>query len=146
MAWLSENVLWIKSFHIFFMVCWFAGIFYLPRLFVNHAMTTEPAVAAQLLVMERKLYRFITPFAVLTVVLGLALMASAWNYYKSAGWLHAKITLVVILVAYHLWCGKLLGEFARGANQRSHVFYRWFNEFPVLLLLGIILLVELRPF
>lgn len=146
MTWLSENILWIKSFHIFFMVCWFAGIFYLPRLFVNHAMTTEPAVAAQLLVMERKLYRFITPFAVITILLGFALMASAWGYYKSAGWLHAKIFLVVLLVAYHLWCGKLLANFARGANRHSHVFYRWFNEFPVLLLLGIVLLVKLRPF
>lgn len=146
MDWLYQHILWIKSFHIFFVVCWFAGIFYLPRLFVNHAMTSEPAVVEQLLIMERKLYRFISPFAVLTVLLGLALVASSWDYYRTAGWLHAKITLVLILIGYHVWCGKLLADFAEGKNRRSHVFYRWFNEFPVILLLGIILLVVLRPF
>lgn len=145
-GWLAEQVLWLKAFHIFFMVCWFAGIFYLPRLFVNHAMTESHAVRQQLATMERKLYRFITPFAVLTVLFGLALMATRWDYYLSAPWLHAKLALVVILLAYHWYCGRLLAIFARGENRRSHVFFRWFNEFPVLLLLGIVFLVELQPF
>jgi putative membrane protein len=146
MAWLNEYLLWWKSLHIFFMVCWFAGIFYLPRLFVNHAMAEHEAVVRQLIVMERKLYRFITPFAVLTVVFGLMLMAGRWDYYLSAGWLHAKLSLVVVLLAYHFYCGRLVKAFAEGTNRRSHVFYRWFNEAPVFLLLGIILLVELQPF
>lgn len=145
MAWLIDYFIWLKSFHIFFTVCWFAGIFYLPRLFVNHAMTESEVVAQQLAVMERKLYRFMTPFAVLTVLLGLALMATRWEYYLSAGWLHGKILLVLLLLAYHYWCGRLLGDFARGENRHSHVFYRYFNEFPVFLLLAIILLVEFQP-
>jgi len=146
MDWLNEYTLWLKALHIFFMVCWFAGIFYLPRLFVNHAMTEEAAVAAQLGLMERKLYRFITPFAVLTVLFGLALMIARWDYFGSAGWMHGKISLVILLLAYHIYCGRLVKQFARGENRRGHVFYRWFNEFPVLLLLGIIFLVELQPF
>ncbi|MGQ9425380.1 protoporphyrinogen oxidase HemJ [Gilvimarinus sp. F26214L] len=146
MAWLNDYYLWIKSFHIFFMVCWFAGIFYLPRLFVNHAMAEHQATAAQLGVMERKLYRFITPFAVLTVLLGIALMAARWDYFAQAAWMHGKLTLVVILLAYHWYCGRIVKSFARGENRRGHRFYRWFNEFPVLLLLGIVLLVELQPF
>lgn len=144
-GWLSAQALWLKAIHIFFMVCWFAGIFYLPRLFVNHAMTDNQAVREQLLIMERKLYRFITPFAALTVVFGLALMATRWDYYLSAPWLHAKLVLVIILLAYHWYCGRLMATFARGENLRSHVFFRWFNEFPVFLLLGIVLLVELQP-
>jgi putative membrane protein len=146
MAWLYEYVLWWKSLHIFFMVCWFAGIFYLPRLFVNHAIAEDEAVSRQLAIMERKLYRFITPFAVLTVLFGMILMGGRWDYYLSAAWLHAKLLLVVILLAYHFYCGWLIRQFARGENRRSHVFYRWFNELPVFLLLGIIFLVELQPF
>jgi protoporphyrinogen IX oxidase len=146
LIWLNTHALWLKALHIFFMVCWFAGIFYLPRLFVNHAMTDNAAVARQLTIMERKLYRFITPFAVLTVLLGLGLMATRWDYYLSAAWLQAKLALVVVLLAYHYYCGRLVRNFAREQNRRGHVFYRWFNELPVLLLLGIIFLVELQPF
>lgn len=146
MHWLNTYVIWLKAFHIFFMVCWFAGIFYLPRLFVNHAMTDNEAVAQQLATMERKLYRFITPFAVLTVLLGLALMTTRWDYYLSAAWLHTKLALVLVLLAYHYYCGRLVKSFARGENRQSHIFFRWFNELPVLLLLGIIILVELQPF
>lgn len=144
--WLSTHSIWIRTFHIFFMVCWFAGIFYLPRLFVNHAMASSETLAQQLSIMERKLYRFITPFAVLTVVLGLALMATRWDYYVSAAWLQAKLALVVVLLAYHYCCGRIVKNFARGLNRRSHVFFRWFNEFPVLLLLGIVILVKVQPF
>lgn len=145
-AWLNTYSIWLRAFHIFFMVCWFAGIFYLPRLFVNHAMTDSSDVAQHLAIMERKLYRFITPFAVLTVLLGLALMAPRWDYYVSAGWLQAKLTLVVVLLAYHYYCGHIVKRFARGQNHHTHVFYRWFNEFPVLLLLSIIVLVKIQPF
>lgn len=146
MPWLIEYAAWWKSLHIFFMVCWFAGIFYLPRLFVNHAMAEDAAVGRQLAIMERKLYRFITPFAVLTVLFGIMLMAGRWNYYSTAGWLHVKLALVLVLLAYHVYCGQLMKRFALGGNRRSHTFYRLFNEFPVFLLLGIILLVELQPF
>ncbi|MEX1032500.1 MAG: protoporphyrinogen oxidase HemJ [Cellvibrionaceae bacterium] len=138
-------MLWLKTFHIFFMVCWFAGIFYLPRLFVNHAMTDSETVRRQLAIMERKLYRFITPFAFLTVVFGLGLMSTRWDYYLGAGWLQAKLTLVIVLLAYHFYCGRLIKDFKRGQNRRSHLFYRVFNELPVLLLLGIIILVVFKP-
>lgn len=144
--WLNAYIIWVRVFHIFFMVCWFAGIFYLPRLFVNHAVTNDSAVAQQLGIMERKLYRFITPFAVLTVLLGLALMASRWDYYVSAPWLQAKLALVVVLLAYHYYCGHIIKKLVGGQDHHSHVFYRWFNELPVLLLLGIVILVKVQPF
>ena len=136
-------MLWVKAFHIIFMVSWFAGLFYLPRLFVNHAMTQDAAVAAQLLVMERKLYRFITPWGVLTLATGLWLWL---GYGITWGWLMPKLALVALLIAYHLYCGKLLGDFARGHNTRSHVWYRWFNELPVLILLAVVILVVVKPF
>ena len=136
-------MLWVKAFHIIFMVSWFAGLFYLPRLFVNHAMTQDAAVAAQLLVMERKLYRFITPWGVLTLATGLWLWL---GYGITGGWLMPKLALVVMLIAYHLYCGKLLGDFTRGHNTRSHVWYRWFNELPVLILLAVVILVVVKPF
>ena len=137
-------MLWLKSFHIVFMVTWFAGLFYLPRLFVYHALTEDAAGAARFAVMERKLYYGImTPGAVLTVASGLAL----WLYYGiSGGWLHAKLVLVAILVAYHVWCGALLAAFRAGRNTRSHVWYRWFNEVPVLFLVAIVVLVTVKPF
>ncbi len=136
-------MLWVKAFHIIFMVSWFAGLFYLPRLFVNHAMTQDAAVAAQLAVMERKLYRFITPLGALTLVTGLWLWLA---YGITGGWLMAKLVLVVILIAYHLYCGKLLDDFKQGRNTHSHVWYRWFNEFPVLILFAVVILVVVKPF
>jgi putative membrane protein len=136
-------MLWVKAFHIVFVVSWFAGLFYLPRLFVNHAMASEPAELARLQLMEGKLYRFMTPLAWLAVGLGLWL----WLGFDFAGgWLHAKLALVLALVAYHWYCGRLLRTFAAGRNSRSHVFYRWFNELPVLLLLVIVVLVTVKPF
>lgn len=135
-------MLWVKAFHIIFMVSWFAGLFYLPRLFVNHAMTQDAAVAAQLLVMERKLYRFIHPLGVLTLVTGLWL----WLGFGISGtWLMVKLVLVSILIVYHFYCGKLLGDFARGSNTRSHIWYRWFNELPVLILFAVVILVVVKP-
>ena len=139
-------MLWLKAFHIAFMVCWFAGIFYLPRLFVYHAMSTEPAVQRQLAVMERKLYRFISVFAVLTVGLGLTMLALNPAYYLSAPWFHAKFTLAIALIAYHLTCGYMRKQLATGTNQRSHRFYRWFNELPVLFLFGMVILAVVKPF
>ncbi|ROR98799.1 putative membrane protein [Sinobacterium caligoides] len=139
-------MLWIKALHIFFMVAWFAGIFYLPRLFVNHAMVNESSTSEQLKLMERKLYRFITPFMVLTIACGFWLVYFNPQYYFSSAWFHAKLCLVLLLVIYHFYCGKLVKDFAADNNQRSHVFYRVFNEIPVLILIGAIVLVVVRPF
>lgn len=133
----------VKSLHIVFVVSWFAGLFYLPRLFVNHAMVEDAATRERLALMEHKLYRFMTPLGALAMALGLWL----WHGYGfSGGWLHVKMTLVLVLVAYHLYCGKLLREFAAGRNTRSHVWYRWFNEVPVLVLFAIVFLTVLKPF
>ncbi|MDO8812674.1 MAG: CopD family protein [Gallionella sp.] len=136
-------MLWVKSFHIIFVVSWFAGLFYLPRIFVNHAMATEPAEIARLKLMEGKLYRFVTPIGALAILSGLWL---SFGYGFSGGWLHAKTALVMLLVAYHLYCGHMVKLFAQDQNTRSHVFYRWFNEAPVLLLTAIVILVTVKPF
>lgn len=137
-------MLWVKAFHIVFMVSWFAGLFYLPRLFVYHAMSEDAVSHERFKVMERKLYYGImTPGATITVALGLVL----WLYYGvSGGWLYAKLALVALLIGYHLWCGRLLADFARGRNTKTHVWYRWFNEFPVLILIGAVVLVVVKPF
>ena len=138
-------MLWIKSFHIIFVICWFAGIFYLPRLFVNHAMATHPETAAQLLVMERKLYRFITPFAFLAIGFGIGLTAMNIGFYLSQPWFLAKLVLVALLAIYHFQCGRYIKRFEMGEAPNSHTFYRWFNEIPVLMLFGIVILVVVRP-
>ena len=137
-------MLWIKAWHIIFMVTWFAGLFYLPRLFVYHAQTKDSTGSARFKIMERKLFfGIMTPGAVLTIVFGMWL----WQGYGiSGGWLHAKLTLVAILIAYHLYCGKLLFDFKHDRNRHGHVFYRWLNEFPVLLLAGVVILVVVKPF
>ncbi len=138
--------LWIKALHIIFMVTWFAAVFYLPRLFVYHAQTDDAPGHERFQVMERKLYRGImTPSAVLTVAFGawLLWLNPAW---LSQGWLHAKLALVAALVAYHLWCGKLIRAFAANDNRHGHVWYRWFNELPVLVLVGVVILVEVKPY
>ncbi len=138
---------WVKAFHIFFMVSWFAGVFYLPRLFVYHAMASDQATRDQLKVMERKLYRFVTPMMWLTIALGLWMLWDyAWVAWSSMGWLHAKITLVTLLVAYHFYCGHLVKRFAADEMQRSHVWFRWFNEVPVLILLPVVILTIVKPF
>lgn len=136
-------MLWVKSFHIIFVTSWFAGLFYLPRIFVNHAMETNPAAIERLIKMEEKLYRFMLPLAILALGFGLWL----WLGYGISGkWMHPKLTLVLGLVAYHLYCGKLLRDFKTGHNQRSHIWYRWFNEIPVLALTAIVILVVVKPF
>ncbi|ODT74905.1 MAG: TIGR00701 family protein [Nitrosomonadales bacterium SCN 54-20] len=136
-------MLWVKSFHIVFVVAWFAGLFYLPRLFVYHALTTDSAGIARFKIMERKLYYGImTPSAVVAVVLGLWL----WLGYGITGiWLHAKLALVVLLIAYHGYCGKLLADFKCDCNRHGHVYYRWFNEVPVLILIAVVILVVVKP-
>jgi len=138
-------MLWIKAFHIIFMVTWFAGLFYLPRLFVYHAMSGDSASRERFKVMERKLYYGImAPGAVLTLVFGVWLWL---GWFRDAGsWLHVKLALVAILIAYHLWCGKLLGDFRHDRNTKSHVWYRWFNEFPVLILIAAVILAVVKPF
>ncbi|PTQ81926.1 putative membrane protein [Nitrosospira multiformis] len=136
-------MLWVKSFHIVFVVAWFAGLFYLPRLFVYHALTTDSAGIERFKIMERKLYYGImTPSAVLAVVLGLWL----WLGYGITGaWLHAKLALVILLIAYHGYCGRLLADFKRDRNRHGHVYYRWFNEVPVLILIAVVILVVVKP-
>ncbi len=137
-------MLWIKAFHIIFMVTWFAGLFYLPRLFVYHAMSEDQASRERFKIMERKLYYGImTPGGVITVALGLWMW---FGYGFTGGWLHAKVALVALLIAYHIWCGKLVKAFKADRNTHSHVWYRWFNEFPVLILIAVIILVVVKPF
>lgn len=137
-------MLWIKALHIVFIVTWFAGLFYLPRLYVYHAMAEDGASIDRFKIMERKLYvGIMTPSAVLAVVFGLWLWL---GYDFSGGWLHAKLALVALLIAYHLWCGRLLSDFKHDRNRKNHVWFRWFNEFPVLLLLAIVILVVVKPF
>lgn len=136
-------MLWVKAFHIIFVVSWFAGLFYLPRIFVNHAMATEPGEIARLKLMEFKLYRFVTPIGALAILFGLWLW---FGYGFKGGWLHAKTMLVMLLAAYHLYCGHLVKLFAEDRNTRSHIFYRWFNEVPVLALTAIVILVTVKPF
>ena len=140
-------MLWIKALHIVFVTSWFAGLFYLPRILVNLAMETDAAAKARLLLMGRKLYRFMTMLAVLAVAFGLVM----WLYFgigqgPGNGWLHAKLFLVILLIGYHHGCGVLLKKFERGDNKRSHVWFRWFNEVPVLILLAIVILVVVKPF
>ncbi len=135
----------VKTLHIWMVVSWFAGLFYLPRIYVNLAMVPADSRAEyeRLLLMAGKLYKFMTPLGVLTIVTGLWLW---FGYGFSGGWLHAKTTLVAGLAAYHLYCGRLLHAFRVNANCKSHVWFRFFNEVPVLVLLAVIFLVVLKPF
>jgi putative membrane protein len=135
--------LWIKAFHIIFIASWFAGLFYLPRIFVNLAQESDQGAIARLLGMARRLFRFTTILAVPAVLLGLWLWM---GYGIQGGWLHAKLALVVLTIGYHHACGSLLKKFERGANVRSHTWYRWFNEVPVVLLALIVILVVVKPF
>jgi len=138
-------MLLVKSLHIIFMVTWFAGLFYLPRLFVYHAQAGDPVSSERFKVMERKLFWGITtPGGVLTIGFGLWLWL---GWFQGAGaWMHAKLALVAVLVAYHAWCGKLMIDFRRERNTRSHVWYRWFNEFPTVLLIAAVILTVVKPF
>ena len=137
-------MLWVKALHIVFMVTWFAGLFYLPRLFVYHAQSSDRVSLERFKVMERKLFfGIMTPGAVLTIGFG----AWLWLGYGLGGrWLLAKLGLVALLITYHLYCGKLLADFKYDRNRHGHVFYRRLNELPVLLLIAVVLLAVLKPF
>jgi putative membrane protein len=141
-------MLWLKTFHVVFMVTWFAALFYLPRLFVYHVAALaegDAAGDARFKVMERKLFVMMTLGAVLTTVFGLAtLHAEPW--YLTSGWLHLKLALVGLLVGYHYWCWRLVVAFREGRNRHGDRWYRWFNEAPSLLLVAIVALVVLKPF
>ena len=140
-------VLWFKALHIFFILAWMAGLFYLPRLFVYHASTNDQAVKDAYKVMERRLWFFVTPFALLTLVFGVLLIGSygsAW--FKVSGWLHVKLTLVLLVYGYHFYLFKLMRTFAKDKNKHSSRFYRFLNEVPVLVILAIVCLAVVKPF
>ncbi len=141
-------MLWVKAFHIITVITWFAALFYLPRLFVYHAMSDDKTSIERFKIMERKLYKGIMmPSFILATALGLWMLYDyAWQAFAQQGWLHAKLLLVVLLIAYHFYCGQLVKMFANDKNEKSHVFYRWFNEFPVLILLSVVILVVVKPF
>jgi putative membrane protein len=138
-------MLWLKAFHIFFVISWFAGLFYLPRIFVNHAMAEEQAVRERLKLMERKLYRFVTPIGILAVATGLWLWLGHRDIFVG-GWIHAKVALVAGLAAYHFYCGHLVKVFSEDRNIKNHVWFRFFNEVPVFVLLAVVILVVVKPF
>ena len=137
-------MLWVKALHIVFVVTWFAGLFYLPRLFVYHAMAEDRVSLDRFALMERKLYwGIMAPGGVLALATGIWLWLG-WGF--SGGWLHAKVALTALLVLYHAWCGKLMLDFRAGRNRRSHVWFRWFNEVPTLILFAVVILVVVKPF
>ncbi len=139
-------MLWMRALHIIFVVCWFAGLFYLPRIFVYYAASENPDTRAQLAVMARRLYRFVTPFMVLTAVFGIGLISVNFDYYLSATWLWLKLAGVAFLIVYHFQCGRYVKRINADQDDHSHVFYRFFNEVPVLFLFAIVFLVVLKPF
>jgi putative membrane protein len=140
-------MLWVKAFHVIFMVTWFAGLFYLPRLFVYHAMSHDAISRERFVIMERKLlWGIMTPGATITILLGLWMLVAGRSVYLSAGWVHVKLAIVALLLLYHLWCGKLVRDFKYGRATHSHVWYRWFNEVPVLFLVTIVTLTIVKPF
>lgn len=139
-------MLWIKALHIVLVVSWFAGLFYLPRIFVNLAMVPQAgAERDRLLLMAAKLYRFVTPIGLLALLFGLWLWLAA-GIGRGQGWMHAKLVVVALLIAYHIACGRILASFERRSMTRSHIWFRWFNEVPVLLLVAAVILVVVKPF
>lgn len=138
---------WLKALHLIFMVTWFCGIFYLPRLFVYHAMSNDQISIDRFKIMERKLYFGIaTPGALLTFIFGFWMVILGLDYYRTAVWFHMKFSLILLLLGYHILCGYYLAKFKKDSNKHSHVFYRWFNEIPVLFLILIVLLAVFKPF
>jgi protoporphyrinogen IX oxidase len=138
-------MLLLKAFHIIFVVCWFAGLFYLPRIFVYYAASEHTVVRAQLAVMAHRLYRFVTPFMFVAIAIGLAMLVTNLDYYLASRWMWLKLGGVAFLVAYHLLCGRFVRAINDNRNQHDHVFYRFFNEIPVLFLFGIVILAVLKP-
>ncbi|MEM8844438.1 MAG: CopD family protein [Pseudomonadota bacterium] len=141
-----NSFLYIQAFHVIFMVTWFAGLFYLPRLFVYHAMSNDDISNERFKVMERKLfYGIMTPSGVITIGLGIWMLIKNWDAYMIGYWMHIKLGLVWLLVFYHIWCGILVKAFKQDRNTKSHVWFRWFNEAPVLALVAIVILVIVKP-
>jgi putative membrane protein len=138
--------LWLKALHIIFVVCWFAGIFYLPRIMVYYAASEDEATRRQLAVMSHKLYRFVTPLAAIAIVMGFALIALNLDYYLGARWLWVKLLAVLCLVVYHFYCGRLVKAINADTDQHTHIYFRVFNEVPVLFLFLIVILAVLKPF
>jgi putative membrane protein len=138
-------MLWLKTFHIFFVISWFAGLFYLPRLFVYHVDTHDAPGIERFCTMERRLFGIMTIGAVLASIFGSAIIVTAPGYMQS-GWLHAKLSLVALLIVYHFWCYRLMLAFRENLNRRSARWFRVFNEVPALLLFGVLVLVVLKPF
>ncbi|WP_019673522.1 protoporphyrinogen oxidase HemJ [Psychrobacter lutiphocae] len=144
---MAEYLNWIKAAHVIAMVCWFAAIFYLPRLFVYHAMSEDKVSQERFELMERKLYRGImTPSMIATWLLGLWMLYIGWDVYKTQVWLHLKLLLVVLLSAYHGICGAYRKKLIDDPHYKSHVFWRWFNELPVFILIAVVILVIVKPF
>lgn len=141
-------MLWLKALHLIFMVTWFAGLFYLPRLFVYHAMSSDDISNERFKIMERKLFfGIMTPGMIVTFIFGIWMLVDyAWALYGQSGWLHAKLALLLLLLVYHVFCGIWLFDFKHDRNRRSHVYYRWMNEVPVLFLVGIVILAVVKPF
>jgi putative membrane protein len=138
-------MLWLKAAHLFGVIAWFAGLFYLPRLFVYHAEADDAPGRARFVIMERRLYVMMNIGAAIALAGGMGMLIGAPGYL-AMGWLHVKLVLVALLVAYHAYCFKLLRDFATGANRRSARWYRLFNELPALILIGIVILAVVRPF
>jgi putative membrane protein len=138
-------MLWLKAFHIVFVVTWFAGLFYLPRLFVYHSVATDAISLDRFAVMERRLFGIMTFGALLAIVFGLSMIVASPGYLHF-GWLHAKLTLVAVLIGYHIWCRQLMTALREGRSKHSQRWYRLFNEAPGLLLIGIVILVVVKPF
>ena len=138
--------LWLKAIHVIFMVTWFAGLFYLPRLFIYHAMDENNASFDLFKVMEKRLFGIMTIGAAVTVFFGVGLLSMNWGYLISSGWFMLKLVFIAALFGYHYWCYRIMLEFREGRNQRSHVWYRWFNEAPALALIVIVIMVVVKPF
>lgn len=141
-------MLWLKALHLIFMVTWFAGLFYLPRLYVYHAMSDDEISNERFKIMERKLFfGIMTPGMILTFTFGIWMLVDyAWALYGQSGWLHMKLTMLILMLIYHVHCGKWLQDFKHDRNRHSHIYYRWMNEVPVLFLVGIIILAVVKPF
>lgn len=140
-------MLWIKAFHIIAVVCWFAALFYLPRLFVYHSESQDKISQDRFIIMERRLYRGImTPAMHATFLFGGWMLYEGWAVYSTQGWMHAKLTLIALLTIYHLACGRFMRQFAAGTCQRGSRYFRIFNELPVLILIAVVILVEVQPF
>ena len=139
-------MLWLKAFHLIFVVCWFAGLFYLPRILVHYAGSDNEAVRAPLAMMAQKLYRFVTPFMYLVIGFGVALLSLNHTYYLQSAWMWLKLAGMVCLIVYHIQCGRYVRAINEDRDSHSHVFYRFFNEVPVLFLFAMVILAVLKPF